>query len=394
LASVATGAALGRAGLSAAAGAAPPASEATDPDARARDARTLRVGPSQPLRSIAAAAREARDGDTVEVDAGEYAGDVAVWPQKRLTIRARDGRVRLVADGRAAEGKAIWVLRHGHFDVEGFDFTGTSVPARNGAGIRFERGRLDLRACRFADNETGLLAGNHADSELSIEACEFVGAGAGDGLSHNLYVGAIGRLSVRGSHFARGRSGHLLKSRAAVNDILYNRIVDGPGGHASYEVDLPNGGVAVLIGNLVVQEQGTENLAILSYGAEGYRWPRNDLVLSHNTLVNRAPDGTFVRVWPGRVLTLAVNNLWVGRGRMDGFAARSSDGNLGANDRQFADAPGYDYRLAKKSKLRAGAVDPGRHEGRSLRPEMQYRHPTALAPLPPTGRLVPGALQG
>lgn len=30
----------------------------------------------------------ARDGDLIEVDAGEYRGDVAVWTQDRLRLRA------------------------------------------------------------------------------------------------------------------------------------------------------------------------------------------------------------------------------------------------------------------------------------------------------------------
>ena len=43
----------------------------------------------------------------------------------------------------------------------------------NGAGIRFERGRLTLRRCRFTDDENGVLTGNFADSELTIADSEF-----------------------------------------------------------------------------------------------------------------------------------------------------------------------------------------------------------------------------
>src|SRR5690606_39210976 len=78
----------------------------------------LRVGPSGPLRTIAEAARLARDGDTVEVQAGEYRGDVAVWTQKHLTIRSVGGRAVLIADGRSAEGKGIWVVRGADVTVE------------------------------------------------------------------------------------------------------------------------------------------------------------------------------------------------------------------------------------------------------------------------------------
>ena len=58
----------------------------------------LRVGPSQTLRSVAEAARIARDGDTVEIEAGDYAGDVAMWAQNDLALRAvgagREWRIR------------------------------------------------------------------------------------------------------------------------------------------------------------------------------------------------------------------------------------------------------------------------------------------------------------
>src|SRR5690606_23031843 len=123
-------------------------------------------------------------------------GDVAVWRQRRLTLRATGGRAVLVADGRSAEGKAIWVIRNGHVEVEGFDFVGARVPDGNGAGIRFERGRLVLRNTRFIDNQMGVLTGNDRDSELFVERSEFQGPSDGDRWYHNLYVGTIARLEV------------------------------------------------------------------------------------------------------------------------------------------------------------------------------------------------------
>ena len=45
---------------------------------------------------------------------------------------------------------SVYVLRSGSFDVENVAFEGARVPDLNGAGIRFERGRLTLRRCRFS----------------------------------------------------------------------------------------------------------------------------------------------------------------------------------------------------------------------------------------------------
>jgi hypothetical protein len=67
---------------------------------------------------------------------------------------------------------------------------------------------------------------------------------------------------------AIAKIGHDVKSRARENYILYNRISDGPDGTASYEVDLPNGGLSYLIGKVIQQGPRTDNNTIVSYGAE------------------------------------------------------------------------------------------------------------------------------
>ncbi len=175
---------------------------------------TLRVGPGEKLTRIADAARLAKDGDTIEILPGEYRGDVAVWQKKQLTIRGLGQRPVLIADGKNAEGKAIWVIRNGDFRIENIEFRGARASDRNGAGIRFERGKLYLRNCSFMDNQTGLITSSFADAELIIENSEFARNGTGDGLTHNLYVGRIAQVTITGSRFHAVKIGHLIKSRA------------------------------------------------------------------------------------------------------------------------------------------------------------------------------------
>jgi len=275
------------------------------------------VGPGGNVGTIAAAASIARDGDVVEVEAGTYRGDVAVWAQASLTIRAIGGRARLLADGANAEGKAIWVIRHGTFTIEGFDFIGTRVPDGNGAGIRFERGELTVRDSRFLDNQMGLLTGNDERSQLTVERCEFSGPVDGAHWYHNLYVGLIDFLTVRDTWSHSARAGHLLKSRARVNRVVDNRLVDGDG-NASYELEFPNGGIAQVHGNLIEQSPRSSNPVIVSIGAEGYRWPVNELEMSDNTVVNRR-DGSavFVRAALGPMRATVTDNTWVGRGQLE-----------------------------------------------------------------------------
>ncbi len=353
----------------------------------------IRVGPTRDVKTIAESALLAKDGSVIEVDAGDYAGDVAVWTQDRLTLRAVGGRVKLIAAGAAAERKGIWVMRGGQISVEGFDFVGARVPDRNGAGIRFEKGRLLVRNCTFKDNENGILGGNRADDELVIENSEFGGNGHGDGRSHNLYVGAIARLTVTGSYFHHAKSGHLLKSRAAENHIFYNRLADGLGGRASYELEFPNGGVAYVVGNVIQQSLQTQNPHLVSFGAEGYTWPKNELYLINNTLVDdRASDGIFLRVKAGDVTVKAVNNLLVGRNRLEAAGDGEYRNNFTVSKEEFEAAAQEDYRLKRSSSLLGKAVDAGSANGVSLQPQAEYSHPQRVLAF--TGkRHNPGALQ-
>ena len=224
-----------------------------------------------------AAAAVARDGDVVEIDAGEYAGDVAVWSANRLTIRGVGGVARLPANGRSAQQKAIWVIRGGGTTVERIEFSGCRVPDRNGAGIRQEGRGLVVRDCLFRDNEDGILTGADPASEILVENCEFDHNGAGDGYSHNLHIGQVGRFTMRFCWSHRARVGHLVKSRARENFLLYNRLTDEEDGTSSYVIDLPNGGRSFLIGNIIQHGPRAENGVAVSYAAEGAKNPLQEL---------------------------------------------------------------------------------------------------------------------
>lgn len=353
----------------------------------------IRVGPQQTIRTVAEASRVAKDGDVIEIDAGTYERDVAVFAQRTLTIRGVGGRPVLQAGGASAEGKAIWVVRGADIRVENVEFAGTRVAGRNGAGIRLEAGRLTIRDCVFRDNENGILTSNVRTIELAIESSEFADNGAGDGHSHNLYVGAIGRLTVTGSYFHHARVGHLLKSRAERSEILYNRLTDESGGRASYELELPSGGLAFVIGNVIEQSATTENSVVVSYGTEGYAWPRNELNLVNNTIVDHRPtEGLFLRVAPGAAKVKVVDNLLVGNGKLETAGGGEYAANFTAKASDFVSEPRHDYRLRRGSKLVGKAVDPGMADGISLRPDHEYVHPRKMRPVA-GAPYSPGALQ-
>ena len=61
--------------------------------------------------------------------------------------------------------------------------------------------------------------------------------------------------------------------------LLQDRLTEELGRRTDYELECPNGGVAVAMGNAIQQSAQTENEIMISCGAEGYKWPASPLVL-------------------------------------------------------------------------------------------------------------------
>jgi len=201
---------------------------AADTQEEMRDAEqpaVLRVGATRELKRPSAAAQIARDGDTIEIDAGIYDGDAAVWRQHRLTIRGLGGRAHLRANGAHAEGKAIWVIKGNDTTIESVEFSGAKVSDQNGAGIRLEGAGLTVRECYFHNNENGILAGANQASDIVVEHSEFTQNGAGDGYSHNLYVGNVRSFTLRFSYVHHALVGHnvMMNDRPAGGRSLFVR---------------------------------------------------------------------------------------------------------------------------------------------------------------------------
>jgi len=367
--------------------------------AGAANAATLSVGPYERIRTIAEAAALAKDDDVVEIAAGTYTSDVAVWLQRRLTIRGVGGRPVLAANGRVAEDKAIWVLRNGDFTVQNIVFQGARAGDGNGAGIRFERGRLRVVDCTFTDNENGILTGNDAASELLIERSEFSHAPRDVGpLKHLIYVGRIGHFSLSGSRVHDGFEGHLVKSRARVADIRYNLLFDGPGGRAAYELEFPNGGAAYVIGNVIGQSATTTSPVVVAYGAEGRAWQHNALFLSHNTLVSDYSKGAwFLRVWSANfdqgLKVKAVNNLTVGLGLFELAAPGNFQGNHAAFGFALKDPAILDFRLRTSARWRVAVDKAEDADGVALAPSAEFSLPVGTRALTSVVKWAPGAFQ-
>ena len=347
-------------------------------------AATLQVGPGKPYAAPCAAIAAAATGDRIEIDAaGSYSGDVCGWTTNGLTLVGVGGRPVIAAGGMSSGGKATWVITGDDTTVENIEMSGATAPDGNGAGIRQEGANVTILGCYFHDNQDGILAGDKSGSTITIEGTEFAHNGAGDGQTHNLYINHVDKLVFQWNYSHDAVVGHLLKTRALVSDIRYNRLSDEMG-TPSYEINVPNAGTTMIVGNLIEQGPNTMNSAIIDYGSEpsGFN-ATQDLYVVNNTVVNdRAAGGTFVQV-AAMVTTPAIltNNIFAGGGTVSTQASAVQTTNFtGSVAMAMLAAPAtYDYHLVAGSPCVDAGSDPGMtSEGVSLAPLMEYVHPVSV----------------
>jgi MYXO-CTERM domain-containing protein len=351
-------------------------------------AATLQVGPDKQYKAVKDAVAVAKSGDVIEVDAGEYVDDISSIKVGDLTIRGVGGaRAHLKATVPPPNKKGIFVVEAGvgPVTVEHLEFSGSKISANdgnNGAGIRAQGSELTVRDCYFHDNQNGILAG---DGLMTIEFSEFAYNGE-EGYEHNVYIGVAPKFVFRGNYSHHAKSGHALKSRALENHILYNRLMEEADGNGSALIDLPQGGLSYIIGNLIQKGPAAENkYRVVLYKGEGGTNPDLNLFVSHNTFVNQgAPGVMFVDVKAASAVTLA-NNLFVGEGMPVVLADMNIPlmdiGNLQAAMPGLVDLAGYDYHLLPGSE----PIDAGQQLAAELVPASEYVHPAQIADRPSDG---------
>ena len=350
------------------------------------------MGPGKAYTAPCAGFAAAADGDTIEIDgAGSYLGDVCVVAKNNLTIKGVNGRPHIQAGGKSAAGKAIWVLQGHDTSVDNVELSGCSVPDKNGAGIRQEGRNLTVRRSYFHDNENGILGGADAESVYLFEDSEFADNGAGDGQSHNMYIGEIKSFTLRGCYSHDAKVGHLVKSRALANYILYNRLTDERGS-ASYQLDLPQGGLSYLIGNVLAKSLTTGNSSFVSYAREQKRNPGSALWVVSNTFFNVRSAGTFVAVASDVAAVTLRNNIFAGNGTVCDLPSAVVDHNVTGSE-GFAGPTSFDFHLLSSSGAVDHGVAAGTAMGQVLDPVCQYAHPAHAVVRNVVGSLDQGAFE-
>jgi hypothetical protein len=262
-------------------------------------AATVKVGPGERFAKPSQAAAAVRDGDVVEITAGTYAGDVCRWAANRLDIRGAGPKSSILdAAGRSCQGKGTWIVAGSDIRISGLAFRNATCKDRNGAGIRMEGGNLAVSNCLFEANENGILTGALPESELRVTDSVFRGNGAGDGYSHNIYVGKIRLFEFRNCTSDHAKVGHNLKSRALKSVVTECVFDDADDGRSSHLANFPNGGDVTLANCRFVQSPVANNSTMVSVGEEG-PYPGSTFSERGNSFSSRRHASTTLRLAPG-----------------------------------------------------------------------------------------------
>ncbi|HEX4448475.1 MAG TPA: hypothetical protein VH044_17140 [Polyangiaceae bacterium] len=355
----------------------------------------LKAGPGQSFDTPCVAIAAALPGQEIDVSPGTYTDSCEI-NTAGITLRGVGGqpKIDLSATNHPADYKGIYVVSADNVTIQNLELTGAHIDdseGGNAAALRITGKGVVVHGCYIHDNQNGVLAAPLTDGGLiTIQYTELSHNGLGDacdqgGCVHNVYVSQASPtirydetlFQFNWSHDLASDTadkGHLLKSRSRTTAVLYNRIT-GETGHDSYEVDIPNGGQGVVLGNVIEKGPNADNSTLLAYGEEGLDNSSVELDVISNTFVNDFTGGTFISAATGAVLT-AHNNILYGPGMATNGAALSAD-NLTGIDPLFVALASYDYHLQAGSPAigKAVALGPVGPMLINLTPDQEYVQP-------------------
>lgn len=270
------------------------------------NATVFNIGPTQTYTLPSQVRTLVQDGDTVYIDGGVYPNDAVKWIKKNLKIiglGSGNNRTVMLYTGDIPNGKGIFVFETpGTCDnayIDNIVFDGAQISdanGANGAGIRFQAVNLTVNNCKFTNCQNGILEGNGSvtTSNVSIQNSEFQNNGYQlqndpnySGYEHNIYISASAdTLLVENCwfHHPRGQA-NSLKTRAQRAFILYNFIDEESTGYGSWEINIAQGGLNVILGNVIIQGPSGANHGIIGYDAATNSI--EDFYFVNNTVINQ-----------------------------------------------------------------------------------------------------------
>jgi hypothetical protein len=269
------------------------------------------------------------DNDTIYLDGGIYLNDATKWTKKNLKfIGLGTGSNRSVLQyiGDIPNGKGIFVFESpGTSDnpyIENIVFDGAQVSdvnGGNGAGIRFQANNITIVNCKFINCQNGILEGNGSvttsnvtilDSEFENNGYQLPNDPTHSGYEHHIYISASAdTLLVRNCHFHRPRGqANAIKTRAQRSFILYNLIDEEATGYGSWELNIAQGGLSIIIGNVIILGPAGANHGIVGYDAATN--VLQDFYFVNNTVINQFPGNIkYFNVVPaGGITTFKIYN--------------------------------------------------------------------------------------
>lgn len=367
-------------------------------------ATTWKVGSTKTYTKPSQVATLVQDGDTVLIDAGVYNQDATKWTRKNLYIKGlgtNTNRTILRYTGDVPNGKGIFVFEtNGNCDnakIENIVFDGAQVSdanGANGAGIRFQAKNLTIVNCVFTNCQNGVLEGNGnvTSSNVNIYNSFFINNGyqkpndpTFSGYEHHIYIGASAdTLNVFNCCFfaPRGQA-NSIKTRAQRNFII-NNIIDEDTGYGSWELNIAQGGLSVVVGNVFVQGKTGANHGIVGYDAATNAL--QDFYFVNNTVVNKYSGNVqFFNVVPSSGITTfkVYNNIFAStNGAANLFCAGNlpsvldSSHNVFHDDYTsfgFVDPENFNYDiLAESPAVDAGILPGTTNTGLDLRPTKSF----------------------
>lgn len=412
--------------------------------AASAEAATYQVGPGRTYPNLQAVAGLLSPGDLVEVDGGAtYPGDVTFrrpgTAGQPIVIRGvRVGGQRPVLSG----GTNTVHFRTDsigsgadHYVLEGFEITGGSSRC-----VFHQSNQLTLRDVVVHDCPAqGILGADWGSGSITIERSEVYRCGGGTqnhqiyiGMDEDNYPGGVFRMQHNWVH--DGNGGNNVKSRAARNEIYYNRI-EGAYYHELELIGAECCAEAVVredsdvVGNLLIKRGPNADFAVTRVGGDGtaqtwgrYRFANNTVVVAggaavfrifdglesiemHNNVLYRAGAGvnvmrTVEAVWRNGPQVAGSNN-WISSGSTNVPATWS--GTLTGISPGFANAAAGDYSpVAGSPLIDAGNGSPSGPPGYPFpnplsSPAFQPPHPPAAfgspSPRPFDGQIDVGAYE-